>query len=265
MKKIFSMVLVITLVLGFGGIQSFAVSIDDITFDNGTMFSVGLGINEEFTYTAKGLEGGSKVDISDPQNISWTTSNSSVVDFVGSTTGETVTVEAKSAGKAVITATYNGMSVESNVFTANGYSYDYVQNISMQVIGETTDNFTINIPFLNNFSLKDVFGSSYNDSGILKDEVTAMHALLYALEVYYDTEGLTDGWDWVSANVEVGYNGAFVSKIGADSNYGMTGWMYKIKPSGETNWELPMISASQYVLGNGDQEKWGFVTWGEEW
>ncbi|QZY55694.1 DUF4430 domain-containing protein [Crassaminicella profunda] len=279
MKKVFSLMLVLTLVLGLAGVQAFAAGgIEDITFNDANKFTIGTEVGELIEYTVKGLEvnDGSytKVEISDPQNIHWTTSNAAVVDFDGSASGAAVTVEAIEEGTATITATYNGMSVESHVTVSPKSSTATVKNVNMKVIfpgkdklqnpsqvsdNELLDSIDVTIPELTNFSLKDIYGSSYNDSAVMQDKVTAMHAFLYALEEKCDPEGHTDGWDWVRENVTVGYSGNFVSKVGVYENFGMTGWMYKV------NNVLPMVGAAQYELKNGDQEKWGFATWGEEW
>ncbi|MBF8982531.1 DUF4430 domain-containing protein [Lutibacter sp. B2] len=265
MRKGFSLLLILTLVLSFAGISAFADGgIEKITFKDGSMFTVSLEEGDSFKYDIKGLAknpDGSyrKVDISDPQNITWATSNPSVVDFDGSASGKIVSVEAGAEGKAKITATYNGMSVVSNVTVTPKSIKATVKNISVTVKGEKTSTFTVDIASLDNFSLKKVYGNSYNDSGVMQDKVTALHAFLYALEEHYDAGGVADGWQWVPNNVVVGYNGAFVSKVGTDVNYGMTGWMYKV------NGELPMHAASQHVMNKGDQERWGFATWGEEW
>ncbi|MCT4621790.1 MAG: DUF4430 domain-containing protein [Marinisporobacter sp.] len=279
MKKVFSLMLVLTLVLGLAGVQAFAAGgIEDITFNDANKFTVSVRAGQQISYEVKGLVKNAagnyeKIDITDAQNIHWTTSNSSIVRL-GSTSGKTAIVRAGRQGKATITATYNGMSIESHVTVMPKTSTATVKNVNMKVIfpskdklqnpsqvsdNELLDNIDVTIPQLTNFSLKDIYGQGYNDSAVMKDKVTAMHAFLYALEEKCDPEGHTDGWDWVRENVTVGYSGNFVSKVGVYENFGMTGWMYKV------NNVLPMVGAAQYELKDGNQEKWAFTTWGEEW
>ncbi|QXM05257.1 DUF4430 domain-containing protein [Crassaminicella indica] len=272
MKKIFSFILVLTLVLSFAGVQAFATeNITDITFEDGNDFTLGKQLYDMEEIKVVGLTANhKKVAINDTKNIQWRTSNPGVVRFFDDNWNEVNTINGKDTvnvlivgkGKAKIEVTYKGLYVHSNVYVS-GNGEASVENIKMNVNGEKTGKFEVKIQRLENFSLKNIYGRSYNDSGVMKDKVTALHAFLYALEYYHDSDGciaVTDpnwDWDWVSRNVKVGYNGAFVQKVGLDENYGMTGWMYKV------NGEMPMHAASQHELKNGDRELWFFGTWGK--
>ncbi|MCT4620800.1 MAG: DUF4430 domain-containing protein [Marinisporobacter sp.] len=286
MKKVFSIMLVLTLVVGFAGVQAFAAEeITDITFADSRDFMISdKGLYEEESLTLVGLvkkvDGSyKKVKILDKENIKWTTTNPGVVKFyndeyipVGSISGkETVTAVIIGGGKAKIHATYRGMSVYSNVTVKEDSNTVSVNNINMElkikddkIQDKKVKDFKLNIEKLDNFSLKDIYGQGYNDSGVKKDKVTALHAFLFALELKYDSDGctrLTDpawDWDWVSKNVKIGYNGSFVQEVGSFKNYGMTGWMYKV------NNNMPMYAASQYELKSGDSELWFFGTWGKD-
>lgn len=259
-KRILALLIGILLLTTLCWSPAFADTLDDITFNSGTMFSVGIGNGQNFTYVVRGLVGGSKVTISDPANIHWTSSNPSLVSL-SSGTGATVTISSASSGSGsvVITATYGSLSVHSDVLVANGYVYDKVTNITVTVKfnpNNSADAFTKTLSEVNNFSLKDVFGSGFNDSGVKKDKVTALHALLFALEEKYDPQGVSDGWDWVSANVVLTYNGAYVFTIRGCTNW----WTYYIQTSPPNGaWSFPSVAASQYVMNNGYAEEWRFV------
>ncbi len=257
-RRITIFVLMLALLMTFCGSPVFADSIDDITFDSGTMFSVGLGNSQTFQYVLKGLSGSSKVTIPDPSNISWTSSNPSLASL-SSSTGDTVTITTASSGSGsvVITAYYGAMSVHSDVLVANGYVYDDADNITAKLTISGSAIFTKPLAKVNNFSLKTVFGTGFNDSGVKKDKVTALHALLYALEEHYDAGGVADGWDWVPSNVVITYNGAYVYSISSYAN----NWTYKIQTTPSGTWVMPGVAASQYVMNDNYQMEWRFGAW----
>lgn len=265
MKKVFSLMLVLTLVLSLGGVSAFADgNMEYITFENGNMFSVNLEKNDTFSYEVKGLVKNAvtqkyeKVAITDPQNITWITPDSDVVSL-SATSGERILITAKKIGQAKVTATYNGMAVSSNVTVFDPSSSASVSNITVGIDGEKTNkNVVVTIPTLDEFSLKDIYGQRYDDSGVAKGKVTALHGFLYALELKHDPDTPTTwDWDWVKRNVKVDYSGSYVSKVGADVAYGMTGWLYKVNNVMDEN-----TGAAQYSLNNGDRLDWKFAEWG---
>jgi hypothetical protein len=124
-----------------------------------------------------------------------------------------------------------------------------VSDITVTVDGVHT-NFTLSgleVPY---FTLKQVYNDpDYPDSAVLHD-VTALHALLFALEKneYPDFDPETMPWQWVPANVKITNNGAYVDTINGDAN----NWVYSV------NGKYPG-AACQYLLNPGDVEVWTFL------
>ena len=142
-----------------------------------------------------------------------------------------------------------------------------VSSISVEVdFSGTANDFTqsgLTVPL---FSLDDVFGTGFDDGDVLKKDPSAMHALLYALELENDRDGTDDitnpdwDWDWVSANVTVTSEGTFVTKITPDTNDATTGWQYEVKPS-SGSYADPGYAASIYELNASDSVKWEYKAW----
>lgn len=270
LSRVFSMLLVFTLAFSLMGPQIFAATITGVTFDDPADFAIvrTAGATESIkavALTGTGTPGDpyGKQDIVDAANVSWTSTNTGIVKFlsggseVNSISGtDTVTIKVVGAGRANVVASYAGYTVHSVVDSSTD-SNTLSTGIDLEVKGKVTDHFTINDMDVQLFSLKAIFGPSYNDSSVLQNKVTALHALLYGLERYYDPDysggvEVTDvhdpawDWDWVSTNVMINYGGAYVYKIGADINW----WVYKV------NGSSPAYGASQYVLSNNAVVYW---------
>lgn len=263
LSKVLSLVLVLAFAFSLMALQVSAGTITAITFDDPADFAIVRTVGATESIKVMGISGGSKVNIADVANISWTSTNTSIVKFlsggveVNSISGtDTVTIKVVGTGRANVVAAYGGYTVPSVVDSSTD-SNTLATGIKLEVEGKSTDHFTINNMNVPLFSLKAVFGPSYADSGVLQNKVTALHALLYGLERHYDPDysggvEVTDvnspawDWDWVSANVIVNYGGAYVFKVGTDVNW----WVYQV------NGVSPSYGASQYVLPNNAFEYW---------
>ncbi|SKC45893.1 hypothetical protein [Maledivibacter halophilus] len=242
MKKRLSMLLVAFMLVAVLGVPSFA---DDgcttypyITLADSNHFTIvkqGTGATE--IVQAVGLDSSYiKHGFTNEEEayLKWTTSDSSVVKFVkGRKTvslleGESqVTLKTVGTGSAVITVTYdtpddNPVSVTSYV-VVEGTSYTGdVTNISVKAQANGTTYCDQTGLTVEEFSLETIFGSSFDDSDVLQNSPSGIHALLFALELEKDPDGCTSisdsnwDWDWVSANVELDSQGSYLLKIGND-------------------------------------------------
>jgi hypothetical protein len=260
MKKIFSIILTFAIM---AACVPFAFADDpmvDITFRNADMFAVGLDVNETFEYEVVGLtSSGEKVPITDSEYVTWEIDDENVVtwfnhvDPTGSVTAKIVAVD---YGNAVVTVTYD--DGEGNVFSV--YSTVAVQSgpsptpATVTDIDVTVDGISVNfdlsgldVPY---FTLKEVYNDpDYPDSAVLTTAVTALHALLFALEKeVYPTFDATTSWQWVPNNVVITNNGAYVYSIGTDVN----NWVYTVNGSSPG-------AACQKPLEDEDVEVWTFL------
>lgn len=234
-----------------------------------------LGLDEDFITHPLGA---------DEQYVTWTTSDDDVVLFddgvgevdeiVGSDTAEVVL---KEQGTAVVTATYDTPTAPPVTVTSYIVVEDPnatpspVTDIEVEVdfsVGAEDVNGTpltdINeeydeVPY---FSLEAIYGTSFDDANVLKKDVTALHAFLYALEIEFSTENENTpignfNWDWVSANVDISSQGAYVSAVGTDDSATdwSRGWQFTV------NTVDPGQAASVAPLSNGDNVTWGFLPW----
>ncbi|QXM05252.1 DUF4430 domain-containing protein [Crassaminicella indica] len=262
MKKVFSLTLVLMLVLGVFCVGAYAADseINQLTLDDGSDFTVVKNIGQTETMTVKGLTSSwQKIDIVNKAGITWTTSNPSVAIFTEGVTvsgKDTVTVITVGKGRAQIKAHFDGKEIYSNIVVEGNDTISLVENVKVQAAGDTiTFDKTTPVPL---YSLKSVFGAGFNDADVLKKKPTAMHALLYALELKYDPDTkATWDWDWVRANVEVTSEGSFVTKIGSDRGDWTKGWQYKIN----NNSKYEKQASSIYELKAGDIVKWELAPW----
>lgn len=179
-------------------------------------------------------------------------------------------------GTSNITATYApGVVPPQSVFSyvvAEGITItNSVSNVTLNYEGDATGVFnypdsgatppkpSLTVP---RFSLQTVFGAGFEDSDVLKNTPSALHALLYGLEIEKSTEGPTTpiadfDWDWVRSNVLITSQGSYVDSIGADVPYTTPefdyyGWQYRL------NGADPGHAASVTPLNNNDVVRWFF-------
>ncbi|MCR4435130.1 MAG: hypothetical protein QHH06_07080 [Clostridiales bacterium] len=205
-------------------------------------------------------------DSDEYQYIHWTSSNPSVATVNPAGYSDTATITTGSTeGEATIYINYDNeidtdVTIPINVVVEGTTVTDSVDNVNVSIdgtgdaLGNPDTNFTLTGVDVPLFSLKDdVFGSGFDDGDVLKKTPTALHALLYALELHnggHGTSDITDpnwNWDWVQNNVTVDYQGTYVVTIDGDS------WSWEYNIGGGTP---PAQSASIYKLAGGESVNW---------
>lgn len=277
MKKSLSMLLVVVMMVAVLAVPSFA---DDgcttypyITLADGNDFTIvkqGTGESEDVkvvgldaAYTKHGFTDAEK------DYITWTTSNSSVVKFeneyyqeVSSIIGKDIAkLKTMGTGTATVTITYDTpddspVSVTCYVVVEGTTYTGDVTNISVESKTDTTTYCSKTGLTVEAFSLKDIFGQSFDDDDVLKNSPSATHALLFALELENDPDGCTAvddanwDWDWVSANVKINSQGSYVLEIGNDQY-----WEYNL------NNQYAPHAASATALSNYDVIDFAKSSW----
>lgn len=277
MKKGLSMLLVVFMMVTVLAVPAFA---DDgcttypyITLTDGNDFNiVKQGIGEIEDVKVVGLDSAySKHGFTSVEKdyITWTTSDSSVVKFrneyyqeVNSITGKDIaTLKTVGTGTATLTITYdtpddNPVSVTCYVVVEGTTYTGDVTGVSVEAKAGTTTYCSQTNVTVETFSLKDIFGQSFDDADVLKNSPSAAHALLFALELENDSDGCTDiddanwDWDWVSNNVEINSQGSYVLKIGTDYY-----WEYNL------NNQYAAHAPSATTLSNNDDIDFAKSSW----
>jgi hypothetical protein len=271
MKKIYSLLLVMALVLcSMPG--TFAatdpVAYPNVTFADSSDFTIVRSNNTPESIKAMGLNSSwKKVSFTNAEipYLTWKTSDPSVIQFdywwiFGAATisgRDQVSLKTKGDGEATITLTYNPpngspVTVKSFVVVEGGQTISSISSITTNFDGKTMNDFTKkgSVPL---FSLKDIYGQGFNDNDVLKKSPSALHALLYNLELKNGNHPSVTSisaagwnWDWVKKNVIIESEGSYVKKIGTDVNSYSEGWQYKIN-----NQKIDHASsASKLNIGN---------------
>lgn len=278
MKKI-TVTLVICLVTFFAiGATSFAatdpIAYPSITFEDSNDFTIVKDPSVVETLKAMGLTASwnkSAFTSDEIQYLTWRTSDPSVIKFnywgffsASTLRGrEEVKLKTVGSGNATITVTYNPpngnpVSVSSYVVVENGQVISNISGVTTKVTGTvatTQLETTKTIPL---FSLKDIYGNSFDDSDVLKCTPTAIHAILYNLELKNDPDNAISindpswDWDWVQENVTITSQGSYINGISPDIASGTTGWQYSINGVDGTK------SSSVVDLSNGINVHWDF-------
>ena len=250
MKKLLRSTLLLVFLLLMAA-PAFADTYPYLTFQDSEDFTIVKSIGDSESITARGLDSSyQKQTISNPANITWATSNASVALFydevndvqVSTITGATVQVDLVGQGEATITASYTCdnntvITCPANVVVERTSGpVSQVSGIDVTIVGDpngsgididlTGDNNDVDVPL---FSLKDVFGSSFDDSDVLKMDPSGLHAALYALELEEDDDNITWGqpgwdWDWVPSHVTLLSQGSYIAEIDGDQY----AWTYEI-------------------------------------
>lgn len=261
MKKLITPVLAAS--LAFGGFAMSASAQDNIanlTLDDGRDFSVvnEIGHVEEIRAIGASADWQTKIEIPDTENIKWTTSDDKVAQVMG--VGDIAYVNLVGEGEATITVTYNDKTVTSKIVVERKEANKKIANITVEV-DENQDGIIqdeekyINATDVDVFSLKDELG--IDDTDVLKNDPTALHALLQALEIKNDEDGISDGYDYVKSEIEKGNlliksEGSYMEiLLGTKNNYSK-GWQYKINDKEQDR------TSSIYKLKEGDTVKFEY-------
>lgn len=176
---------------------------------------------------------------------------------------DSAVIRVKDEGAVTVTVTYDTDTadpVSVPIFVVGEASVtNSVSGIDVEVNGDTAGSFSQNNLTVPRFDLKSVFTgfSNYDVADVLKNSPSALHALLYVLELengYDGTDDITDplwDWDWVSNNVEIISQGSYVSGIASD----WYGWAYTIEG------DDPEHAASAHQLNTDDEVVWTFTSW----
>lgn len=269
MKKsvvcLLSLVMLLTLLPMAAYAATGAATYPYLTFQDSNDFTI---VGPQISYEeikAVGLDASFvKHDIPDPWNVTWT-SNNPIVAFPVPTFGDTNYVVLLDEGEATVTASYTCadgtvITCPSNVVSERRNNPTSVVNsVSVKVYGSPGSGIEINLPSLNVplFTLKSVFGPDFDDADVLTKDPTALHALLYALELELDDDDFVWGdpgwdWDWVPGNVTIISQGSYVMTIGGDTSGWPVGWKYKLN-------DVELEKASSIAkLTTGSSVDWAF-------
>lgn len=243
-KRSLSLLMVMIMVLGMTIMPTFAAGqLAMLTLDSDDFTIVGeIGDTKSITMT-NGLDSSyQEVDI-DGSKVQWDSSNLEIVEVTDVThTDDTSTVEfkLKKAGEVKLTASYadSGVqSVHSNI-VIEGPAEGPVSNIEVTIVDETNNTTLVSktLGSVSAFSLKDVFGSGFDDADVLKNNPSALHALVDALDnAQRNTLEITSQGTYIQKML--GLEGTWNS----DTN-SFWGWQYKV------NGSIPDKAASIYQL-----------------
>ncbi|WP_165000300.1 DUF4430 domain-containing protein [Anaerophilus nitritogenes] len=261
MKKTLSLMLVLTLILSFAGIPAFAADADIamLTLDDSRDFTVVGNENDVEEMKVVGLTSSyQKIEIENKEGIVWTTSDEQVAKFldedeepINTVSGkDKVKVVLKGAGRATITASLEGKTIDSYILVEKLSDNPTAKNIHVKIIGKTIEKVDSKDLTIKNTSLKEVFGENFDDTDVLKENASALHALIQALEE-------KNGKEWVKNNVVVKNEGGYVEKIDTDdsSTDWSNGWQYTVNGNEQNH------AASIYELKDGDTVVWEFKGW----
>ncbi len=272
MKKLFGSALLLVFLLALMATPAFAGADNYpyLTFEDSADFTIVAPRISAESITARGLDANFvKQVISDPININWASSDTNVARVLPAR-GATVIVTARNVGRATITASYEcadgtviecpaNVVVERRINPSTG-----VDDVEVTVLGDPagsgididlTGDDAVDIPM---FSLKDVFGSGFDDSDVLQMDPSALHALLYTLELTLgDGQTIPDwhnwNWTWVNSHgVVITSQGSYVQEIDGDVSGWPVGWKFMVNGD-----ELEAASSIAEIQDT-DEVDWAF-------
>ncbi len=261
MNKIIGGSILVIFSLSLMVVPVFADNYSYLTFQDSADFVVIKPQLSSETVTAVGFDG-EKLIISDPENIRWSSSNPNVA-YVTPSSGATVDIwTLAERGDATVTARYVSdnntprnihddtvcsCSVKVIVDERTVNPVNEVNDVDVIVKGSNGSGIDINLADVTipKFNLTEVFGSAFNDDDVLKMNPTALHALLYVLELEKDDDNYTYGdpnwdWDWVPTHVTLDSEGSYVKIIDGDGSNWPIGWNAEV--DGELCHYPPSIS-----------------------
>ncbi|AFQ42625.1 hypothetical protein [Desulfosporosinus meridiei] len=239
-----------------------AAATDMLTLANSDHFTILGEVDDEVSnIQVVGLDGTTWMteEIADPENIEWTTSDSSVVKFLDGTTEvatiddtDTVKIKLLDEGRAYVTAHYDSMEISAYVVVeTDGSATPSISGISVVVDAPGTANdFTATNQTV---YLADLSWLT-DDSKTLQKNSSALHALAMAGNTNYSDP------DWAENNLTVFSGGSYVYGIGSDFASGTDGWQYHVVHSNSTT-DVPAYAASVYELTSGDTVVWEYKGW----
>lgn len=240
-----------------------AAATDMLTLANSDHFTILGEVDDEVSnIQVVGLDGTTWMteEIADPEEISWTTSDSSVVKFLDGTTPvatiddtDTVKIKLLDEGRAYVTAHYDSMEISAYVVVeTDGSPTPSISGISVQVDAPGTANdFTVTNQTV---YLTDLTDWQVDDAKTLKKNSSALHALAEAGNYYYSDP------DWAENNLTIFSGGSYVYGIGTDFASDTEGWQYHVVHSDSTT-DVPAYAASVYELQSGDTVVWEYTGW----
>ncbi|AFQ42624.1 DUF4430 domain-containing protein [Desulfosporosinus meridiei] len=234
-------------------------AMDTLTFADSEHFNILGEIDDEVTnIQVVGLDGttGMTEEIADPENIQWTTSDSSVVKFLDGTTEvatiddtDTVKIKLLDEGRAYITVHYDAMEISAYVVVeSDSAATPSISGISVQVDAPGTANdlsVTNQTVYLTDLAW---LADQYNT---LQKNCSALHALAMAGNTHYSDP------DWAENNLTLFNGGGYVYGIGSDFDSGVEGWQYYVVHS-NSSMDVPDYPASRYELQSGDTVVWEY-------
>ncbi|EHQ90801.1 DUF4430 domain-containing protein [Desulfosporosinus youngiae] len=259
-QKILSLFMMLILGLTFFVAPAPAKAATDmLTLADSEHFTILGEVNDEVAdIQVLGLDGTTWMteEISDPENIEWTTSDASVVKFLDGSTPvatidetDTVKIRLLAEGRAYVTAHYDSMEVSAYVVVeTKGLPTASVSDISVYVDapGTVNDFYVIN----ETVNLSDL-DWLLDQSQTLQLNCSALHALAMAGNEYYSDP------DWAENNLTVFNGGGYVAGIGTDFASGLEGWVYTIVDVNNNIIE-PDYPAASYELQPGDSVVWEY-------
>jgi hypothetical protein len=267
LKKFFSAMMIAAMLFLPGASFVFADDIDGITFTDPDMFAYTFDVGDVVPPIELEVEGYTNhpqtlVPLDHPEDVIWYSTNENIATVtpdepVGGAAYAIVDIDTSVAGEADIYAHYADeyalYQVYSHIVVEAPAPPEPVEDIILTVTfspGKSHDNFTLTLDEVPYFSLKDVFGQQFSDSAVMKDHVTALHALLWGLETHFNTGFDGTNWEWVpdDGHVIITSNGAYVDTINGDVN----NWVYTV------DGKYPG-AACQTPLAGGEPEVWTFL------
>ena len=243
-RRSLSMLLVMVMILAMTAVPTLANSqLAMLTLDSSNFTIVG-NINDIHVIEAKGLDSSYGSAPVDPTKVVWESLNPSVATV--SQSGAEATVTLVGVGEAEVRASYtdSGVAPVSSNIVVEGPAEGPVNSIKITIKddqGTTVVETTLND--FDVFSLKTVYGSSFDDADVLKNNPSVLHALVKALGDDPSKAVISSGGSYVD-----GILGIFSEYDPATGSY--LGWHYRV------NGSLPDKSASMYQLKTGDTIEW---------
>jgi hypothetical protein len=258
---------------GAGAPEETAGDFVGITFTDPSMFSYTYEVGETPPVNPIYLEVDGYTDdeppqhmpLPDPDAVTWYSTDDTVATVTSeSTTSGTaiayVTISTRVVGEADVYAHYDDGTYDYEVYShivvsAPGPSYVTIDYLAVTYGSGNLSNFCIDNLKVPLFDISDKLG--FDDSSVLKDSVTALHALLIALETEYNPGWVYgEEWEWCLAskrNVVIDYGGAYVYTISDNDRTYDNNWVYYIDGS------MPGVAACQWALVGGEEEEWRFL------
>lgn len=194
--------------------------------------------------------------------LTWSSDNTSVATVSPGSGNATATISVLDEGSATVTITYDTPTADPVTVTCFVVGEDTITNsvagidVTVDGSGDSQSNPASNFSLTNltvyRFEL-DMFDPAIDDADVLKRSPSALHALLYALELnndddaYFYTDANWD-WDWVPDHVTLDYEGSYVVEINGDEY----SWEYTVNSSD------PGHAASAHKLSANDEVDWDF-------